>query len=121
MTATVELVTMAPDLTVQEPLVVTTDLDPIEWNRYVLSHPEATGYHRAEWRSVFERGLGHRCHYLAVQSGAAVRGLLPLVEIRSRLFGRALSSLPYVNYGGVLAEQRRRRPGAADSCRPARR
>ena len=104
MTATVELVTMAPDLTVQEPLVVTTDLDPIEWNRYVLSHPEATGYHRAEWRSVFERGLGHRCHYLAVQSGGAVRGLLPLVEIRSRLFGRALSSLPYVNYGGVLAD-----------------
>jgi FemAB-related protein (PEP-CTERM system-associated) len=28
---------------------------------------------------------------------------LPLVEVRSRIFGRALSSLPYVNYGGVLA------------------
>jgi serine/alanine adding enzyme len=39
-----------------------------------------------------------------VQSGGAVRGILPLVEIRSRLFGRALSSLPYVNYGGVLAD-----------------
>jgi FemAB-related protein (PEP-CTERM system-associated) len=104
MTATVERVSMTRDLTVQERLAVTTDLSPIEWNRYVLSHPEATGYHRAEWRGVFERGLGHRCHYLTVQSGGTVHGILPLVEIRSRLFGRALSSLPYVNYGGVLAE-----------------
>jgi FemAB-related protein (PEP-CTERM system-associated) len=30
-------------------------------------------------------------------------GVLPLVEVRSWLFGRALSSLPYVNYGGILS------------------
>jgi FemAB-related protein (PEP-CTERM system-associated) len=32
-----------------------------------------------------------------------VTGVLPLVEVRSPIFGRALTSLPYVNYGGVLA------------------
>jgi len=40
---------------------------------------------------------------LIARRNGEVTGLLPLVEVRSRLFGRALSSLPYVNYGGVLA------------------
>jgi FemAB-related protein (PEP-CTERM system-associated) len=53
---------------------------------------------------VFETALGHRCHYLLASQGSAVAGVLPLVEVRSRLFGRALSSLPYVNYGGVLSD-----------------
>jgi serine/alanine adding enzyme len=84
-------------------LTVATDLSPEEWNGFVAAHPDATGYHRWEWRGVFERGLGHRCHYLGVRSGSTIRGVLPLVEVRGMLFGKVLSSLPYVNYGGVLA------------------
>jgi FemAB-related protein (PEP-CTERM system-associated) len=41
-----------------------------------------------------------------VASNAADRritGVLPLVEIKSLLFGRTLTSLPFVNFGGVLA------------------
>ena len=110
MTAIAERVA-APSRGPSESLTVTADLAADDWNRFVAAHPEATGYHRAEWRRVFERGLGHRCHYLAVRSGAVVRGVLPLVEIRSRLFGRALSSLPYVNYGGLLAST----PAAAEA------
>jgi FemAB-related protein (PEP-CTERM system-associated) len=103
MTAIAEPVGALASRGAAEPFTVTTDLSVEDWNRFVASHSEATGYHRAEWRTVFERGLGYRCHYLAVRSGAAVHGVLPLVEVRSRLFGRALSSLPYVNYGGLLA------------------
>jgi serine/alanine adding enzyme len=75
-----------------------------EWDGFVRSHRDAVGYHLWAWRNVFEKGLGHRCHYIIARRGPRVTGILPLVEIRSRLFGRALSSLPYVNYGGVLAE-----------------
>lgn len=103
MRASAERVSGPPSHGLSELFTVTTDLAADDWNRFVAFHSEATGYHLAEWRTVFERGLGHRCHYLAVRSGAAVQGILPLVEVRSRLFGRALSSLPYVNYGGVLA------------------
>jgi hypothetical protein len=87
---------------VQE-LSVSADASPAEWNGFVSTHPERTGYHLWEWQQVFARGLGHRCHYLAARAGGAIQGVLPLVEVRSWLFGRALSSLPYVNYGGVLA------------------
>jgi FemAB-related protein (PEP-CTERM system-associated) len=83
---------------------VTTDTSPEAWDAFVAAHPEATGYHRWAWKGVFERGLGQRTHYLAAIDGNTVRGVLPLVEVRSWLFGRALSSLPYVNYGGVLAD-----------------
>jgi len=82
---------------------VTAEMSATEWNLFVGAHPERTGYHLWEWRAVFERGLGHRCLYLAARENGTVVGVLPLVEIRSWLFGRALSSLPYVNYGGVLA------------------
>ena len=34
---------------------------------------------------------------------SGIEGVLPLVEIDSWLFGRTLTSLPFVNYGGVLA------------------
>src|SRR5262249_45587976 len=35
---------------------------------------------------------------------AQVRGVLPLVFLSSRLFGRFLVSMPFVNYGGVLTD-----------------
>ncbi len=84
-------------------LTVDRDPSPAEWDAFVSSRPDATGYHRWTWRQVFERGLGRRTHYLLARDGNAVVGVLPLVQVTSWLFGRALSSLPYVNYGGVLA------------------
>jgi FemAB-related protein (PEP-CTERM system-associated) len=82
-----------------------------EWDRFVNDQAGATGYHLWGWKSVFDSGLGHRTHYLAVYDSRGVAGILPLVEVRSPIFGRALTSLPYVNYGGVLA----RSESAADA------
>lgn len=82
------------------------DRDRADWERYVSAHPAACGYHSWAWREVFERTFGHACFYLiARETGRAdIAGVLPLVEIRSWLFGRTLTSLPFVNYGGVVAE-----------------
>lgn len=75
------------------------------WDSYVTRHPDAAGYHEWAWREVFERAFGHTCLYLmARRPGAGIAGILPLVEIRSALFGRTLTSLPFVNFGGVLAD-----------------
>ena len=80
-----------------------TSADAVDWDEFVRSRHDASGYHLWAWREVFERGLGHPCHYLVAREHGRVAGVLPLVEMRSWIFGRALSSLPYVNYGGVLA------------------
>ena len=83
--------------------VVAADGDAAAWDAYVASDDNASAYHAWDWRQVFERAFGHTCVYLLVRSGDAVRGVLPLVFIDSLLFGRTLTSLPFLNYGGVLA------------------
>jgi FemAB-related protein (PEP-CTERM system-associated) len=83
--------------------VVSADREP-EWDAFVRSRADATGYHLWRWRRVLEAGLGLRCHYMVATRHGKVTGVLPTAEVRSLLFGRALSSLPYVNYGGVVAE-----------------
>jgi FemAB-related protein (PEP-CTERM system-associated) len=77
--------------------------DAGEWDQFVRGQAESTGYHLWAWQNVFTSAFGSTCPYLLVRRDGTVTGVLPLVEIRSRLFGRALSSLPYVNYGGALA------------------
>jgi FemAB-related protein (PEP-CTERM system-associated) len=78
--------------------------DILAWNRFVSRCPHGTFFHRAEWREVFEGSLGHATHYLFAEAGGEIRGVLPLVHIRSRIFSNVLASLPFLAYGGILAE-----------------
>lgn len=56
------------------------------------------------WLTVLERGLGHAPYCLEATEGGQTRGMLPLAHVESLMFGRFLASLPYLNYGGVLAD-----------------
>ncbi len=90
--------------TAGEPLAIAECDDPIAWNGYVHAHPDACGYHQFQWKCVIERAFDHRSLYLTARSDGGIVGLLPMVEFRSRLFGRFAVSLPFVNYGGVIAD-----------------
>ena len=80
-----------------------TDDDRSDWDDFVDSHDDAEAYHPYEWRKVFERVFGHTCIYLMSRgSSGTVNGVLPLVQLNSRLFGNFLVSLPCFNYGGTL-------------------
>ena len=64
------------------------------------SHPA----HHPYWLFALKEGLGHVPYALeAVHAGKTV-GYLPLSFVRSTLFGRFLVSLPYLNTGGVHAD-----------------
>lgn len=79
------------------------NLDQASWDAFVDSCPEATAYHRYLWNQVIEKSFRHRIHYLAaVDPCNAVQGVLPLVHMKSGLFGNFLVSVPFVNYGGLL-------------------
>lgn len=77
--------------------------DESRWDAFVEMAPGATFFHRAAWRRILEEELGHPCHYLYAERQGAITGILPLAEIRSRLFGHALISTPFCVYGGVVA------------------
>ncbi len=65
----------------------------------------SAGYHLAGWRRVIEEAFGHPTYYVAVKGqDGTVQGMVPLVLLASRGFGRFLVSLPFVNYGGLIAD-----------------
>lgn len=82
--------------------------DPGECARidaYVADHPESELFHRPQWSLAVERGCGQRGHYLvAERPGGALAGCLPLTDVRSALFGRALVSTGFGTGGGALAD-----------------
>lgn len=87
------------------------------WDRYVQESPSATGYHLSVWRDIIERAFGHHTLYLMAQDGAGdVKGILPLVLLSSRLFGRFMVSMPFLNYGGVDAQDDQVRQALLDAA-----
>ncbi|MDB5730030.1 MAG: peptidoglycan bridge formation protein FemAB, partial [Noviherbaspirillum sp.] len=77
--------------------------DAARWDEFVLGCPEATFYHRAGWQAVIERTFGHRTWFMYAESGGRILGVLCLAEIKSRMFGHSLASLPFCVYGGIAA------------------
>jgi FemAB-related protein (PEP-CTERM system-associated) len=71
---------------------------------FVAGHPQANLGHDPRWMGVMVDGLGHRPWALSAWCEGKVVGWLPLAETSSVLFGRHLVSLPYLNEGGVLAD-----------------
>ena len=79
-------------------------VDVARWETFVEAAPGATFFHRAGWKTVIERAFGHPTHFLYAESGGRIEGILPLAEVKSRLFGHSLVSLPFCVYGGIVAE-----------------
>lgn len=77
--------------------------NPSSWDAYVDTRPDASVYHRWNWGQVVEQTYGHRAYYLAATDGETLQGALPLVFMKSRIFGDFLVSTPFSSYGGVLA------------------
>jgi FemAB-related protein (PEP-CTERM system-associated) len=75
------------------------------WDHYIQRHPAANGSHLIAWRRVVEEAFGHRTFYLMARNEQGeVKGVLPLVFLSSRFFGRLLASMPFLTYGGIIAD-----------------
>ncbi len=72
------------------------------WDGFVAGQPAAAIAHAFAWGAVIQRAYGHRTYHLAAKSGDEIVGVLPLTEVRSRLFGTSLTSLPYHDVAGML-------------------
>jgi FemAB-related protein (PEP-CTERM system-associated) len=83
------------------------ETDAGAWDRFLATQPRASFYHLSGWRGINQDVLGHRCFQLVARSGGHIAGALPLVLVSSPLFGRILCSMPFVNFGGPVAEDDR--------------
>lgn len=80
--------------------------DPAECARieaFVAAHAEGGLFHRPAWLRAVERGTGQRSLGLLAEHGGRIAGWLPLSEMHSPVFGRALVSSPFAVGGGALA------------------
>jgi FemAB-related protein (PEP-CTERM system-associated) len=80
-----------------------TNADLSRWDAFVQTNPEATFFHRSGWKRVIEDAFGHSAWFLYAERDGQLEGVLPLAQIKSRLFGNTLMSLPFCVYGGVAA------------------
>lgn len=74
---------------------------------WVREQPSATPFHLTGWSSAVAHGCRQRAYYLLAERAGALCGVLPLTEIHSPLFGRALVSSGFAVGGGILAEDDR--------------
>lgn len=72
------------------------------WSAFVDGHPDALIFHHQLWMDVLERTYGYRQASLACFIGDEVVGILPMLEVRSRITGARAVSLPFSDYGGLL-------------------
>lgn len=81
-----------------------SESDEIRWDTFVRQEPSGTFYHLSGWRRVIGDSLGHPVYYLFVERDGQIEGVLPLARVKSRLFGDALISLPFLVYGGPVTK-----------------
>jgi FemAB-related protein (PEP-CTERM system-associated) len=77
--------------------------DRLAWDRLMANRPDAGFFHLFSWKTLNERAFGHECVFLAAFEGERMVGALPLTFIRSRIFGRIMCSMPFIDYSGPVA------------------
>jgi FemAB-related protein (PEP-CTERM system-associated) len=77
--------------------------DSARWDRFVEGCPDATFFHKTGWRDVIEETLGQESHYIYAERDGRIVGVLPLIHVRSRIFGDRLTSTAFCDRGGPVA------------------
>lgn len=77
--------------------------DYARWDAFVRACPEATFFHLSGWQTVIEQAFGIKTFFQYVEQDGRIVGVLPLAEIKSRLFGHSLGAMPFCVYGGPAA------------------
>lgn len=74
---------------------------------WVREQPGATPFHLTGWNLAVAEGCRQHAWCLLAEHGGVITGLLPLTDVHSPLFGRALVSTGFAVDGGILAEDDR--------------
>lgn len=71
---------------------------------FVRRQGEGRAGHLPSYGQMVTRVFGHKAFYLVARDRDDVSGVLPLTQVRSRLFGNRMISQAFSNYGGILAD-----------------
>lgn len=74
------------------------------WDRYVSAANNGTFFHLTGWTNVIKKTFGHQPHFLYAHNKGTFCGILPLILVETRLFGKMLVSNAFAAYGGAVAD-----------------
>lgn len=97
---------LAATVTVR-PLDLADGADRDRHDAYVRGRAEGTAFHLSAWGRAVAKGTGQRPHYLVAEHAGSIVGVLPLIEVSSPIFGKALISNAFAVYGGPVADHER--------------
>lgn len=72
------------------------------WDAYVLGQEKSNVFQLTAWGRAICNSMGHDPYYIYVEKDGAIVGLLPLIHVKSRLFGNSLVSVAFAVDGGPL-------------------
>lgn len=81
-----------------------TSADQVRWDAYVMQHPQAQLAHQFAWYERLQTTFRIApVYWLAEQDGKIV-GIAPFFQRSHVGLGKRLTSMPYLNTGGILAD-----------------
>ncbi len=79
--------------------------DETRWDAFVAGHPDGTAFHRVAWLRAIVETMRHPAWTLEARDERDLLcGVLPLVHVKSALFGSFLIASPFASYGGPLGD-----------------
>jgi len=93
------------DIDIHSISVLTLSNKTQDWDDYVNENSASSIYHLSVWKDLIFNTFGHNSLYLyALDNQSKIIGVLPLIHLKSLLFGNFMVSAPYFNYGGAIAD-----------------
>jgi FemAB-related protein (PEP-CTERM system-associated) len=76
-----------------------------KWNGFLEESENASFASLFDWKAIYEDVFGFKTFYLLIKENGKIRGVLPLVHIKSPLIGRGsfLVSTPYLTQSGLCS------------------
>lgn len=88
-----------------------------KWDDYVENYPGATVYHMSAWGRAVCSSMGHKSYYIMIEDKGEICALVPLIHIKSSLFGNSLISVAFATGGGPLFDNAQALALLDEECR----
>jgi len=76
-----------------------------EWKRFLEGCNDANLFHTPEWKTFLEKTFDYKPHYLfATDDSGQMTGILPLFQVKSKLTGNRLCSVPFSHICGPIGD-----------------
>ena len=75
-----------------------------EWDEYITRKNVSNPYMYGTFRDLITETFGHDPHYLVGRRNGIISGAIPIFFMKSVFFGKLMSTLPFLTYGGIVAD-----------------